>query len=135
MQKINFITHFFLMILLRNSKLVVLSNLGMPGHKHIKWQYHFEGTFDVYLQAKNQLYPPRFPWDIGKILQTCNFGYFGHAWPHTPKVISSTCRKLLCLSAGKKSGFSATFFWRFCKYMQTCYFGTLVMPGYAHTKW
>ena len=32
MQKINFITHFFLKILQRNSKLVILGNLGMPGH-------------------------------------------------------------------------------------------------------
>ena len=31
MQKINFITHFFLEILQTNSKLVILGNLGMPG--------------------------------------------------------------------------------------------------------
>ena len=36
----------------RNSKLVTLGNLGMPGHTHLKWQYQFEETFDVYLQAK-----------------------------------------------------------------------------------
>ena len=35
-EKINFITHFFLKILQRNSKLVVLGNLGMPGHAHLK---------------------------------------------------------------------------------------------------
>ena len=32
LQKINFITHCFLKILQRNSKLVILGNLGMPGH-------------------------------------------------------------------------------------------------------
>ena len=32
MQKINFTTHFFLNILQRNSKLVILGNLGMQGH-------------------------------------------------------------------------------------------------------
>ena len=32
MQKINFITHFFLKILQRNSKLVILGNLGIPGY-------------------------------------------------------------------------------------------------------
>ena len=32
MQKINFITHFFLKILKRNGKLVILGNLSMPGH-------------------------------------------------------------------------------------------------------
>ena len=31
-QKIDFITHFFLKILQRNSKLVILGNLDMPGH-------------------------------------------------------------------------------------------------------
>ena len=47
-KKINFITHFFLKILQRNNKLVILGNLGMPGHKHIKW-YQFEEIFNVYL--------------------------------------------------------------------------------------
>ena len=32
MQKINFMTHFFPKILQRNSKLVILGNLGMPDH-------------------------------------------------------------------------------------------------------
>ena len=32
MQKINFITHFFLKIFQRNSKLVILGNLDMSGH-------------------------------------------------------------------------------------------------------
>ena len=31
------ITQFFLKILQRNSKLVILGNLGMPGHTHLKW--------------------------------------------------------------------------------------------------
>ena len=37
-----------------------------------------------------------------KILYTCCFGYFGHAWLRKPKVILSTCRKCSCLFAGKK---------------------------------
>ena len=36
MQKINLITQFFLNILQRNSKLVILGNLCMPGHTHLK---------------------------------------------------------------------------------------------------
>ena len=32
MQKTNFINHFFLKVLYRNSKLLILCNLGMPGH-------------------------------------------------------------------------------------------------------
>ena len=50
MQKTSFITDFFLTILQRHSKLVILDNLGMPGHTHLKWQYQFEEAFDVYLQ-------------------------------------------------------------------------------------
>ena len=38
-----------------------------------------------------------------QLLQTCCFGYFGHAWLGTPKLMISICRKFLCLSAGKKS--------------------------------
>ena len=52
MQKVNFVIHFFLKILQRNSKLFVLGNLGMSGHTHRKWQYHFEETFHNYLQGK-----------------------------------------------------------------------------------
>ena len=59
---------FFLMILQRNSKLVILVNLGMAGHTHLKWQYHFEETFDIYQQAKNQLHPSHFSCEIAKIL-------------------------------------------------------------------
>ena len=70
----------------------LLGNLAMPGHTHslmfICWQ---------------ELHPSHFPCDIGKILQTCYFRYFGHAWLCAPMVILSTCRKLLCLSAGKKT--------------------------------
>ena len=36
MQKIHFITHFFRKILKRNSKLVNLGNLEMPGYTHLK---------------------------------------------------------------------------------------------------
>ena len=36
MQKINLINHFFLKLMQRNSTLVILGNLGMPGHTHLK---------------------------------------------------------------------------------------------------
>ena len=75
--------------------------------------------------GKNQLHLSCFSWDIGKILQTCYFGNFGHAWLPTLKVIPSNCRKLLCLSAGKKSTSHPTIFWRYCKDMQISNFGYL----------
>ena len=70
----------------------------MPDLTHLKWQYEFEETFNAYLQAKNWLYPSRFPWDTTKILQTCYFGYVEHVQLRTPKVILSTCRMLLSIS-------------------------------------
>ena len=42
-------------------------------------------------------HPSRFLWDIAKILWTCYFGYCGHTWLRTPKVIAISCRKLSCL--------------------------------------
>ena len=48
-QKIYFIPHFFLKILQRNSKLVILGNLGMAGHTYLKLQQQFDEIFDVYL--------------------------------------------------------------------------------------
>ena len=46
--------------------------------------YRFEETFDIYLQAKNQLHPSRFPSDIANILQTSYLGTLrmpGYAHP------------------------------------------------------
>ena len=65
-QKVNFVIHLFLKMLQRNSKLVILGNLGMADYAHLKWLYQFDEIFDVYLQAKNQLCSSRFSWDIAK---------------------------------------------------------------------
>ena len=61
----------FLRYCKKNSKLVILGNLGMPGHTHLIWSEFFE----VYQHAKNQLHPSRFSWNIAKILQACCFGF------------------------------------------------------------
>ena len=57
-------------------------NLSMPGCR----------KFNVYFHVKNQIYPSPF-WNVAKTLQTCYLTYFGHAWPHPPKTLVSTCRK------------------------------------------
>ena len=121
MQKVNFITYFFLKILQRSSKLNILGNLGLPGPS--KMIVSIWRNFWCYLQVKNQLQSSRVPRDIGKLSQTCYFGYFGQNWLRIPKVILPPCRKLLYLSAGKKATWSPMFFWRHCKDMQTFYFG------------
>ena len=123
-----------LKILQRNSKLAILDNLGLSGHPHLKWWYQFEETFDVYLHGKDQLHSLHFPWDIAKILQTCYFVHFEHGWLRTLKVIMWTCRKLLGLSISKKLNSSSRFFWRYCKDMETSYFGVLRACLPTHTQ-
>ena len=54
-QKINYITHFFINMLQRNIKCVILGNWCVPGHTHLKWCYYFEEIFNICQQAKNQL--------------------------------------------------------------------------------
>ena len=84
-QKINFITYFFLKILQRNSKFVILGNLGMPGHTKLKWKYQFEENFDFYLLAKVQLYLHIF---LEVLLSYCRIvalGTFGMLYYAGPK--------------------------------------------------
>ena len=104
MQKINFITHFFRDILQRNSKLVILGNLGMSNNTHLKWLYQLEETFDVYLQAKNQLHPSHLPWVIfyckdyfKLVLGTLGMPGYAHLKGYYQFV------ETVCLSVGKKS--------------------------------
>ena len=53
-------------------------------------------------RQKNQLHRPWFLGDNCKDIQTSHFGYFGHAWLHTFKVIVLSCKRLQCLSGGQK---------------------------------
>ena len=113
MQKINFIILLFLKILQRNSKLVILGNLGMPAHTP-KMMVSIWGNIWRSSAGKKSISSFTFSLSyifIAKILQNC-FEYFGHSWLCTPKVILSIYRKLLCLSAGKKAISSPTLFWR-----------------------
>ena len=120
MQKINFVTQFFPQILQRNSKIVILGNSGMPGYIHLIWL-----PFGVYLQKINFILHV-----FLEILQSIANLLFWILWvclAMQTKGILSSCRKLLCLSAGKKSTSPTMLFWRYCKDMQT-YFGYF---GYA----
>ena len=113
-QKIKFILHVFLDILQRSCKLIVLGTLGMPGNRNPKQYCQLQENFRVYLQAKNPFDPPPMLfWGYCKDIQTCYFGYFGHAQLHTPKMIASTCRRRRCLSASQKQTSSFTSFLRY----------------------
>ena len=66
-------------------------NLSMPGHGHKKRRYQVvENVVFIFMQ-KIKFIPHLF-WNIAKTLQTY-LTYFGHAWPHPPKTLVSTCRK------------------------------------------
>ena len=94
----------------------------MAGHTHLKC-YQFEETFDVYMQSKNQFHPSRFSCDIVKMLQTCYFGYYGHAWLHIPKVKIWISRKLSCLFEGKDQLHHSRFSGNIAKICKLLYFG------------
>ena len=118
MQKINFIPHFFLKILQRNSKIVPLGNLNMIGHILLKWQYQFGENFDIYLQAKKKIYPSSFPWDIAKIIRVIRAWLATHTQSDTinlSKTFMFICRQ--------KVNFIPTFCWRYYKDIQTSYLG------------
>ena len=124
MGKINFITHFFLNILQRKSNLIILGNIGVPGHtpKTIVSIWRKPHCLNV---GKNSTSSFRFSLRCWKdlILQTCNFGYFGHTWLCTLKMIMSTYRKLPCLFRGRKSTSSPTFFCKYWKDTRHFYLG------------
>ena len=109
----------------KNSKLVIFGNFGMPGHTHI---------YNDSINLKEPLIFINFILHVSleifaKILQTGCFGYFGHPWLYTPKVILSYYGKHLHLSADKRSTscLSGDFAW----IMETSYFGYF---GHASLK-
>ena len=57
---------------------------------------------------------------ISKILQTCYFGYLGHAWPHQLKMENFGMKKINFIP-----NFFLEIFERYCKLVQV---GTLAMP-------
>ena len=133
MQIINFINHFFLVSMQRSRKLYTMGNLSMAGYTDLKCWYQIEKTFGLLSACRKST--PCFPWDIAKILQTCYFGYFGHAWLCPPNMILSTCRERLCLSAAKKPTSSPHFSRDIAMICKFLILGSLGMSNYALPKW
>ena len=109
MQKINFVIRFFLKILQRNSKLVILGNLGMPGHTHLNNSINLKKPLTFIFRPKINFITPSFL-EILQRYANFYFGYFQHAWLNTPNMIVSTCRRLQCLICMPKMNFIILFF-------------------------
>ena len=83
----------------------------------------FEEAFDIYLQAKNQLYSSHFPSDIGKILQNLLFWVpWACLATHTQSDTIHLQQKTF-LFKDKKRTSSPMLVWIYCKDIQTFYFG------------
>ena len=104
----------------------------MPCHTHLKWQYHFEETFDNYMQGKNQLsfmislkYFNMTNWSV--ILAYLLWLLWEYLAMHT-QGDTLYLQKLSVFTSMEKINFML--FWRYRKDMQTC-FGTLGITGYT----
>ena len=62
-----------------------LGNLGMPSYVHPKWYYQLVENVCLYLQAENQLNPPRFSGDISKICKRLVLSTLGMSSYVNPK--------------------------------------------------
>ena len=109
--------YFFLTILQRNSKHVILINLAILCHTHLKWQYHSEETIDVYhgtIIGKSSTLSFTFFLRYCKDIVNLLFWVLW-AFPitHTHKMIVSTYRRLWYLSTCQKYTSSFTSFLRY----------------------
>ena len=128
MQKLNFITHFFLKILQRNSKLVILSNLGMPGHTP-KMIVSIWRIFDVYQKL--------FPVFLEIFQRYCKLVILGtldrSGYTH-PKYYHLV-ENFHIYQQAKEPLRPHDFHGDIAKICGLLILGTLGMSGYAHPKW
>ena len=96
MQKINFITQFFLKILQINSKLVILSNLCIPCYTHLKWVSIWRKPLMSICMQKINFILHVFLEILQRYWKLAILGTVGMPGYAHPKLILSTCRKLLC---------------------------------------
>ena len=106
----------------RKSRLVILGNLGMPGHTHLNDSINLKKSLMFICKQKINFILPVFLDILQRYYKLVILGTFGEAWLHKPKMIVSSCRKLSCLSAGRRTTSSPMFFGGYCKDMQSSYF-------------
>ena len=130
-QKIIFITDYFLEMFQRNSKHFLSTSkkssssftFSLRYYRDIAdllfcafWEWQATHTqsntinlwknFVLICRKKINLIPHVF-WSYCKDMKTFYFGYFGHSWLRSPKIIISTCRRLQPLSECQTSLFAS----------------------------
>ena len=147
MQKINFITQFFFNILQRNSKLVILGNLGMPDHTHLKWNSNLKKPLMFICRQKIKFILHIFleilqGYCILVVLGTLGMpGYTNPKWYYQIVDQSDTInlQKIFVFFCGQKINFTPSppscFSGYLAKICKILVLGTLDMPGCTHPKW
>ena len=119
-----------------SGKVVILGHLGMPGHKHLKWQYQFKKKKNLYClytgkkSTSSFTFSLRYWKDIAKLLFWTLWGIpiFAH-----PKWYYQLAENF-CVNLQAKKQLCCPYFSWYCKDMQTSCFGYLGKPGYAYQK-
>ena len=119
--QINFIIQFFLTILQRKSKLVILVDLGMPGYTHLKWYLTF------ICRQKIKLILHVFLEILQKYCKLIVLGTLGMPGYQTQSD-NINLKKAFMFICRQKINFTQILFWRYCKDMQTSCFEDF---GYA----
>ena len=135
MQKINFVIHVFLKILQRNSKLFILGNLAcLPGHTHLKRQYHFEETLDNYQQVKINFILYVFIEMWQRYCTLIVLGTLGIPGCAHPKWYYQFVENFRIYLQARNQFHTPCFSGDSVKIFKLI-LGTLVMPGYTQPKW
>ena len=130
MQKINFMSNFFLEILQRNSKVVIMSRLGMSGDTHP------EISKNLWCLSASKKSTSFFPFSLRYCKDIANL-LFLVLWAslviHTQNSI--TLHKTFVFICRQKNHFNSNFCVDNVKICKLLILGTLGMSGYAHPKW
>ena len=128
--QINFIIQFFLTILQRKSKLVILVDLGMPGYTHLKWYLTF------ICRQKIKLILHVFLEILQKYCKLIVLGTLGMPGYQTQSD-NINLKKAFMFICRQKINFTQirSFSGDIAKTCKLLVLRTLAMPGCTHPKW
>ena len=136
-QKINFITHFFCLILQKNSSLVILGNLGMASHTHLKQYqetFHLKKPFMLICRQKNQLHPSLFLELLQRYCKPVILGNLSMSGLAHSKQYYQLVENFCVYLQAKKQLHHPCFSGDSAKICKLLILHTLGKPGYIHPK-